>query len=426
MSTPEHLLRSFAADSTPQKVTEVVANRVFHVMGYGHSNATFVIADDTVVVIDTLDSLGRGQALLDLIRERTDKPIGTIIYTHSHPDHRGGAAALIGDDPEIIQFAPIRPPLPRSVQVQGVLGRRGVRQFGYRLSDDEVITQGLGPREGHTHGDPYGFVPATTVIGSGHLDLTVGGVELQVRAAPGETDDTIFVWFPQYNVVCSADNYYACWPNLYPIRGGQYRDVATWIESLDAIIALDAVAVLPGHHHPLLGKDVVHDRLTAYRDALDWVLNETLRLVNEGVGIDEIGHCIALPDHLRDLPFLREHYGTLEWSAKAIMTGYVGWFDGNPTNLHPLAPADRSRRMIAAMGGTDRVAELIVAALSGGDDQWAMELCDSLIASGLLIDDARTWKARAMRGAAQGEISACGRNYYLASAQEIEHSSQSQ
>ena len=57
------------------------------------------------------------------------------------------------------------------------------------------------------------------------LELTIDGVELVLAAAPGETDDQLFVWLPQWQILCCGDNYYASWPNLYAIRGGQYRDV---------------------------------------------------------------------------------------------------------------------------------------------------------------------------------------------------------
>ena len=49
-------------------------------------------------------------------------------------------------------------------RINGVLGRRTMRQFGFTLTDEETITQGLGIREGHTVGEGgYDFLPPTTV-----------------------------------------------------------------------------------------------------------------------------------------------------------------------------------------------------------------------------------------------------------------------
>ncbi len=65
------------------------------------------------------------------------------------------------------------------------------------------------------------------------MRLEIDGVLLTLCAAPGETEDQIFAWVDEHRVLFCGDNYYGCWPNLYAIRGGQYRDVDGWIHSLD-------------------------------------------------------------------------------------------------------------------------------------------------------------------------------------------------
>ena len=86
---------------------------VWFVLGLGHSNAIFIEAGSSVILIDTLDTRERGEKLLDLIRQNTPKEVGTIIYTHGHPDHRGGAGAFMDSRPEIIAFAPAAPALEK-------------------------------------------------------------------------------------------------------------------------------------------------------------------------------------------------------------------------------------------------------------------------------------------------------------------------
>ena len=76
-------------------------------LGMGHSNAIFIEGNTGVILIDTLDTLGRGERLRDLIKEKTRKEVHTILYTHMHPDHRGGAGAFKDTAKEIIAFAPI-------------------------------------------------------------------------------------------------------------------------------------------------------------------------------------------------------------------------------------------------------------------------------------------------------------------------------
>ena len=133
-----------------------------------------------------------------------------------------------------------------------------------------------------------------------------------------------------------GDNYYGCWPNFYAIRGGPYRDVAGWIESLDRMRQFPAEALLPGHTRPIIGQAAVAAVLANFRDALDHVLTETLACMDRGMGLEATVDAVELPEQYARLPYLQEFYGTVAWSVRGIYTGYFGWFDGNPTNLNPL------------------------------------------------------------------------------------------
>ena len=61
---------------------------------YGHSNATAIIGNSSVILIDTLDPNEYSQDLLNYLKKYTDKPAKTLIYTHSHPYHRRGAGTF--------------------------------------------------------------------------------------------------------------------------------------------------------------------------------------------------------------------------------------------------------------------------------------------------------------------------------------------
>lgn len=105
-------LQDFTNKNYKQTITEVTKG-VWFVLGLGHCNAIFIEAGSSVILIDTLDTRERGEKLLDLIRQNTKKEVGTIIYTHGHPDHRGGAGALMDSRPEVIAFAPAAPALEK-------------------------------------------------------------------------------------------------------------------------------------------------------------------------------------------------------------------------------------------------------------------------------------------------------------------------
>ena len=59
--------------------------------------------------------------------------------------------------------------------------------------------------------------------------------------------------------------------------------------------------------------------LTDYRDGMQYVLDQTLRLMNKGIHPDDLQYMIQLPAKLKTNPYLFEHYGTLKWSIRGIM-----------------------------------------------------------------------------------------------------------
>ena len=66
---------------------EQVSGNVYKIFGAGGNTVVFVRADDVVLVDTKLPN--SGDAILAEVRKVTDKPIGMIINTHSHPDHMG-------------------------------------------------------------------------------------------------------------------------------------------------------------------------------------------------------------------------------------------------------------------------------------------------------------------------------------------------
>ena len=65
----------------------------------------------------------------------------TILYTHSHPDHRGGAGAFAENEPEVIAFAPAKRAMEGTELLSDIQNLRGARQFGYALTGREAVTQ---------------------------------------------------------------------------------------------------------------------------------------------------------------------------------------------------------------------------------------------------------------------------------------------
>jgi glyoxylase-like metal-dependent hydrolase (beta-lactamase superfamily II) len=72
------------------KVIQVdkLKDNLFVLKGGGGNTAAFITANG-VVLVDTKNP-GWGQPILDMVKTLTDKPVTTIINTHTHGDHVGG------------------------------------------------------------------------------------------------------------------------------------------------------------------------------------------------------------------------------------------------------------------------------------------------------------------------------------------------
>ena len=164
-------------------------------------------------------------------------------------------------------------------------------------------------------------------------------------AAVGETDDQMFIWLPDDEVLCCGDNYYGCWPNLYAIRGSQYRDIASWVDSLRNMMTYPAKALLPGHTMPVLGREKISEVLSNFSGAIESILLQTLDCMNQGMTESETVEAVKLPEKYKISPYLGEFYGTIEWSIRSVYHGYFGWFDGNASNLGRLSDAVFSEKI---------------------------------------------------------------------------------
>lgn len=99
------LLIKHTQDTFKKHLYEINDHTLFFYF-YGHSNATAIIGNSSVILIDTLDSNEYSQDLLNDLRKYTDKPIKTLIYTHGHPDHRGGTGTFRDTVEEVIIYQP--------------------------------------------------------------------------------------------------------------------------------------------------------------------------------------------------------------------------------------------------------------------------------------------------------------------------------
>jgi len=355
----------------------------------------------------------------------TDKPIKTIIYTHFHADHVSGTKAFVSDeelaagDVEVIAHEDLTDHVIRDVGlIAPILGRRAMYQFGMRLpiGENGTVGAGLGPpqRPGRRT-----FVAPTKTFREFYEGET-GGVKFEIHAIPSETEDQCAVWLPSEQTLLSADAIYESFPNIYALRGTRFRNPMIWASGVDRLREFKAEVLIPHHGHAVEGAEKIDQLMIDYRDAVQFVHDQTLRYMNKGYTPDEIKEVVTMPDRLKNHPWLGEFYGSYKHAIPAIFAGYLGWYQGDPVSLDPTPWTEKATRYVKLMGGRNKMIAAAQAALSDGDAQWAAELSTWLIRIDRDDSEARNLKAEALRCWAYEQKNATWRNWALSSAMELD------
>jgi len=407
-----------------------VADNVYTAVGFSVSNVSMIVGDDGVVIVDTGLTLDDASRIATEFRKLSDKPVKAIIFTHSHGDHTGGAAAFLGHDrPEIWAHenfgSEAQPLVAGGVTFQTV---RGARQAGFKLPPEQRINNGVAPvrypkQVGRAFVTDNKLKP-THLLEKDRQAIKVAGIELELVSSPGETNDQLFVWYPAGKTLFAGDNFYRSFPNLYAIRGTPNRSVRLWADSLGKLADNAAAALVGGHTNPILGAAEVKQVLGDYRDAVQFIHDKTVEGMNKGMTPDELVEYVQLPEELANKDYLQPFYGHPEWGVRSVFNGYLGWFDGNPTNLFRLSPKAEAERVAKLAGGTDKLLASAAAALAADDNQWAAQLADHLLAIDKDNAEAKQIKADALAKLAGNMVNATARNYYLTVARELRDDSQ--
>ncbi len=430
LTTPQKALAMLKKQSEHfvQRVVQV-SPHVYTAVGFHGANTTMIVGTDGVIIVDTLMGPESAANAMAAFRKYSDKPVKAIIYTHSHGDHTGGAisfmpkGAEVGKDVTVIGHVGMGGGHGSDKSIDVIAGKRDIRQFGRKLPKEEQTNRGLAPAGTIDHDRGTGFIAPNVRLDKDYA-TTIAGVDVELILAPGETNDAIFIWLPKEKVLIAGDNFYQTFPNLYAIRGTPYRDVRVWAKSVAKMASYKPEALVPGHTSPIIGQKESTEALQNYSDAIQYVFDETVKGMNEGLDPITIAQNIALPEKWADKPYLTEFYGTIEGASRAIYSGLMGWFDGNPVNLNPLAHTVTAQKIAALAGGTKALYAAFTKAMDDGEYQWALVLADSLkYLEGIDKDALRKAHIKALRALGSMEYNAPKRNYYLTYANELEQGS---
>jgi alkyl sulfatase BDS1-like metallo-beta-lactamase superfamily hydrolase len=410
-----------------------VVDGFYQVRGLDLANVTFIRGDTGWIVIDPLTTAETARAAHALVTEHLgERPVHTIIYTHSHVDHFAGVRGVVDDeavrDGRVRIIAPdgfLQEAISENVIAGPVMTRRASYMYGALLPRGPRghVDAGLG--KGVPLLGSNGLIAPTDSITESGTEREIDGVRFVFQLTPGtEAPAEMNFFFPDRRVLCMAENCTANLHNLYTLRGAQVRDALAWSKYINESIewfGAETDVVFASHHWPRWGQAEAVGYLEKQRDAYRYLHDQTMRLANHGLTMLEVAEELALPPGLRDEFFNRDYYGTVNHNAKAVYQRYLGWFDGNPANLHPLPPAESAPRYVEAMGGTDAVLARARAAYDDGDYRWVAQLVNHVVFAEPDHADARQLQADTLEQLGYQAESGPWRDFYLTAAQELRH-----
>ena len=401
---------------------ETPGGNIHFAIGFGIANSIMVEGIDGNIIIDASDSTFQAEKIYSLFKQKNSNPIKAIIYTHNHGDHTFGTAYYLNNQeekPKIIAHEDTDYYVQRIMGILNpIISLRSTRMFGTLLSEEDFINVGIGQNLSVSK-SPTGYVKPDITF-KDTLKMSISGIDIELFHAPGETNDQIFVWLPNHKSLMPGDNVYKTFPNLYTIRGTTHRDVIGWVQSIDHMKSFEPEFLFPSHTKPIVGKDKIREILIIYRDAIQFIHDQTIRLMNQGYYPDQIIEMIQLPEEIAKSPYLFEFYGTLRWSVKSIFNGYLGWFNGNPSELDPLSREEKAIRISQLAGGKEILLEQLHKAVEDEDMQWALELSDYLIALDFFNREVKNLRQKALIYEGSRTSNPNKRNYFLTSALELQ------
>jgi alkyl sulfatase BDS1-like metallo-beta-lactamase superfamily hydrolase len=407
-----------------------VTDRVYQVRGMDLSVISFIEGDTGWIVIDPLITTEVAAASLELLQEHVERrPVVAVIYTHSHVDHWGGVKGVTSlDDVAAGRCRVIAPEgfveaaISENVYAGNAMTRRATYMYGTLLPRDErgQVDAGLGKVT--SEGTITLIQPTDTVTRTGET-LTIDGVEIEFQLTPGtEAPSEFNFYFPQLRALCMAENCTHTLHNLYTLRGAQVRDAHAWAAYMNETIERYADrtdVVFASHHWPCWGTEHCRDLLQSQRDMYRYLHDQTLHLANQGYTSLEIAETLTLPPKLARAWHNRGYYGSVSHDVKAVYQRYLGWFDGNPANLHPLPPVESGRGYVELAGGAEALLAKAREAFERGEYRWTAQLVNHLVFADPDNAAARELEAAAFEQMGYQAESGPWRNFYLTGAKEL-------
>ncbi len=407
-----------------------VTDGIYQVRGYDLSNITFIKGDTGWIVFDPLISQETAKAALDFInKELGERPVVGVFYSHSHIDHFGGVRGVVDEKDVIAGKVPIVASLgftehavSENVIAGNAMGRRAVYMYGALLPRNEKggVNGGLGQT---TSTGLATMIKPTDIIKETGEERTIDGVKMVFQYTPGtEAPTEMNIWFPDKKALWMAENTTNTMHNILTLRGAQVRDALKWSSYLQETIEMwgDEVKVkFQSHHWPMWGQQSIVKYFNTQRDMYKYTHDQTVRLMNQGYVGEEISEMIHFPGEIDNTWSSRGYYGTLRHNSRAVYQRYMGWYDGNPSDLNNLPPSDAALKYVEYMGGEAALIEKAKKDFANGNYRWVAEVLKHVVFANSKSEAGKALLADAYEQMGYQAESGPWRSIYLQGAYEL-------
>lgn len=252
----------------------------------GDPNSGVIIGDDSVLIVDTTATPAMAQDLIARIRAVTDKPIKHMVLSHYHAVRVLGASAYFREG------------------AQNVIASRGTYEM--------IVERGEADMKSEIERFPRLFAGVETVPGltwpnvvfERELTLYLGTLEVKVmHLGAGHTKGDTVVWIPSQKILFSGD--------LVEYDAACYcgdAQLEEWPATLEALRALDPVALIPGRGPALTDPELVGCGLDYTRDFVSTLLQRGKEAVAQKLDLKgAMAHTRAAMDKKFGQVFIYEH-----------------------------------------------------------------------------------------------------------------------
>ena len=427
------LWRQAVLNQAAEGLYEVVPGKIYQVRGTDLASISFIRSDNGWIAYDVLLTRESASQSLKFFQENVpeggDLPVVAMIYSHSHADHFGGSAAIKEAFPDVKVYGSkyiTKEIVDENVLAGNAMSRRTAYQYGATLNRHEHGIVDAALAKGLSKGAITYVLPDYELNHKEEIEtLNIDGLEMQFMDASGtEAASEMVTYIPSMNALWTGELTYQGMHNLYTLRGAKVRDGLKWSKKINEMLMTwgsTTDVLFASHSAPVWGTEEISDYLKMQRDAYGFTHNQTLRLANDGVVLQDMGDEIytVMPESIQKTWHTNGYHGTYSHNARAVYNMYLGYFDMNPANLNPLPVKPESAKFVEYMGGSELILEKAEADFEKGEYRFIATALNKVIQVEPKNVEARKLLADTYEQLGYQAEGAGWRNIYLTGAQEL-------